>query len=138
MKSYSRILIVDDNADYRHSTAVLLAAHGYQTFVASNGVEALAIAELESPEVVLLDIGLPGFGGLEVARLIQRVPSMADAVIIAVSGRDGPDDIARSIAAGCLHHLGKPLDFAQLDVLLAGISGYKNGVGSATSSSGTN
>jgi len=106
-----RVLIVDDNADFLESTAVLLASLGNEVMLAGNGVEALAVCERAAPQVVLMDLSMPGLDGYKVARFMRRVPHMQNALLIAIRGRDGPDDVMRSSDAGFQHHLAKPLNW---------------------------
>ncbi|MEO6626425.1 MAG: response regulator [Burkholderiaceae bacterium] len=113
-----RVLIVDDNPDFRESTAVLLASLGQDILVAGNGVEALALCERDAPQVVLMDLSMPGLNGHEVARLMRRVPHMQDALLIAISGHDGPDDVQRSYQAGFQYHMAKPFDWTWFKAVL--------------------
>jgi signal transduction histidine kinase len=116
-----RILAVDDNRDALHSTALLLELCGHDVRQAEDGREALKIAESFKPDVVLLDIGLPGgMDGHEVARHLRRMPGVADALLIAVTGYCQAEDRRRSAAAGFNHHLIKPVDPEELQALLEG------------------
>ena len=114
----NRVLIVDDNPDFRETTAKLLEALGQKILVASNGVEALALCERETPQVVLMDLSMPGLNGHEVARLMRRVPNMQDALLIAISGHDGPDDVKRSYEASFQYHMPKPFDWRWFESML--------------------
>ena len=116
-----RILIVDDNEDGATSLAMLLNLGGHETFIANDGREALAEFDRIHPDVALLDIGLPGLNGLEVARQIRERPQGKEALLIAVTGWGQEDDRNRSREAGFDAHIVKPVDHAQLTKLLASL-----------------
>ena len=109
-----RILVVDDNEDTAHGMARLLRLTGHTVWVAHNGPDALARGREHTPEVVVLDIGLPGMDGYEVADLLRKEDCCESAVIIAVSGYGQEQARGRSGAAGFDHHLVKPVDFEEL------------------------
>ncbi len=118
-----RVLVVDDCRDTARMMRVLLRARGYEIELASTGREALEVAGRFRPGVVLVDIGLPGMDGYEVASLLRGQEYGRDAVIIAVSGYR-EDEHRRSREAGFDHHLVKPLDHeALLSLLPAGGTG---------------
>jgi signal transduction histidine kinase/DNA-binding response OmpR family regulator len=113
-----RVLVVDDNADAAGTLAMLLRLGGHEVRVAHDGNAALEAARPFAPEVVLLDIGLPGLDGYEVARRMRSRPETAGALLVAVSGYGQEEDRRRSREAGFDHHLIKPVDFQVLrDVL---------------------
>ncbi len=114
-----RILIVDDNTDSARSLATLQSRRGHHTRTAFTGPEALAAAAEFLPEVVLLDIGLPGMDGYEVARQIRATPALADTFLIAMTGYASAEDRAQSCEAGFDAHLVKPIDLETLRTLLA-------------------
>jgi PAS domain S-box-containing protein len=114
-----RVLVVDDNIPSAQGLARLLARAGHETSVAYDGPQALARAEEIRPQAVVLDIGLPGMDGYEVARRLRSEPSSRDALIIAVTGYGQEEDRQRSKEAGFDHHLVKPVDIAGLRQLLA-------------------
>ena len=114
-----RILVVDDNEDAANSLAKLLSrAYRHEVRVAHDGPAALALAGEFRPEVVLLDIGLPGMDGNEVARLLREQPEFAETLIVALTGWGQESDVERSQAAGFDHHLLKPVDLEALLGLL--------------------
>ncbi len=113
-----RVLIVDDNIDTAHGLARLLTRAGHEIALAHDGDQALVLASEQSPESVILDIGLPGMDGFEVARRLRAAACCADAVIIAVTGYGQPEDRQKSIEAGFDHHLVKPVDLDELKRLL--------------------
>jgi PAS domain S-box-containing protein len=104
-----RVLVVDDNADSAETMATLLQIWGHEVQVASDGPAALAQAADHRPDVVLLDIGLPGMTGYEVAKRLREIPHMADAVLIAMTGYGQDEDRRRSREAGFAVHLVKPV-----------------------------
>lgn len=113
-----RVLVVDDNLDAASTLAELLSLDGHQTFVAHDGPSAIAEAERANPDVVVLDIGLPGFDGFEVARRLRKMPASNGVRLVALSGWVQPEDRERLRAAGFDHHLAKPVDLATLRGLL--------------------
>ncbi|TLD69705.1 response regulator [Phragmitibacter flavus] len=118
--STRRVLIVDDNVDTANSMARLLKRVGHGVEVAYDGPQALEKARQHLPEIVLLDIGLPGMDGFEVARRMRLEPSCEKCVIIAVTGYGQPKDRRRAINAGCHHHLVKPVNIDELKRLIRG------------------
>jgi CheY-like chemotaxis protein len=113
-----RVLVVDDNVDAAESLAAVLRTAGHTVRTAHNGPAAIGAAAGMRPDAVLLDIGLPGMDGYEVARAVRRGPA-GGAVLIAVTGYGHEDDRRRSKEAGFDHHLVKPVDPAELLDLLA-------------------
>jgi PAS domain S-box-containing protein len=105
-----RILVVDDNVDAAESLAVLLRGQGHQVRLAHNGPEALQVAGEQYPEIVLLDIGLPGMSGYEVASQLWLLPHLQDCLLIAVTGYGQDEDHQRSLKAGFDYHLTKPVE----------------------------
>jgi PAS domain S-box-containing protein len=114
----SRILVVDDNHDSARSLARLLRLRGHDVRVAFSGPEALDAARSHEPAFVLLDIGLPGMDGLQVARLLRAEPCCRLSVLIAVTGYGEDDTRKRARDAGFDHHLVKPVDYDELVRLL--------------------
>ncbi|HET6892698.1 MAG TPA: ATP-binding protein, partial [Pyrinomonadaceae bacterium] len=114
-----RVLVVDDNVDTAESMAILLSATGHESRVAHSGETALEAAFEYQPNIVLLDIGLPGMNGYEVAKQLRQHPQTKNATLIAVTGYGQDVDRQHSQKAGFDHHLVKPADFAKLEELLA-------------------
>ncbi len=114
-----RILVVDDNVDAAQTLAELLGLDGHKVHVAHDGPSAVESARQLSPDVVILDIGLPGFSGLEVARRLREEPTLYGLFLVALSGWVQPEDLVRSREAGFDHHLAKPVDVGTLVRLLA-------------------
>jgi two-component system CheB/CheR fusion protein len=116
-----RVLVVDDNVDAADSIALLLRLGGHEVRVAHDGPTALLIARAFRPQVVFLDIGMPGMDGYEVARRLRREPGPQPALLVALTGWGHDEDRRRSQEAGFDHHLVKPVDPAALVQLLAGV-----------------
>lgn len=112
-----RVLLVEDNDDVRETLSMLLEHLGYGVTVASDGPTAVAAAESARPDAAIVDIGLPGFDGYEVARRLR--PSLPSTMLVALTGYGQPDDRRRSAEAGFHAHLTKPVDIDELDALLA-------------------
>jgi DNA-binding response OmpR family regulator len=115
-----RVLVVDDDRDTADTFAALLKLWGYYPLVAYRSVDALQLSRDQQPDVVLLDIGLPGIDGFEVARRVRLQPGMARALLIAVTGHGQWGDHLFSRAAGIDLHLVKPVEPEELHGLLAG------------------
>jgi PAS domain S-box-containing protein len=115
-----RALVVDDNVDSADSLGLLLTLSGQEVRVAYDGPTALLMAEAFRPELVLLDIGMPGMDGYEVARRLRRLPGLERVVVVAVTGWGQEEDRLRSREAGFDYHLTKPADPGALHRLLAG------------------
>ena len=113
-----RILVVDDNRDSTESMTLLIGLWGHQTRSAQTGAEALEIAGAFQPEIVLLDIGLPGMDGYEVARRLRELPGTRGAVLIAMTGYGQEEDRRRTRDAGFAWHFVKPADPAALRRIL--------------------
>ncbi|HWM66178.1 MAG: hypothetical protein QOI59_5923 [Gammaproteobacteria bacterium] len=116
-----RVLIVDDNEDAANSLAMILKLGGHETASVYSAVEALQRAAVFRPDVVLLDIGLPGMDGYEVAQKMRELPGLRDIRLVAVTGYGRSDDRLRARDAGFDDHLTKPVEFAVLERTLAGI-----------------
>ena len=117
-----RVLVVDDNVDAAQTVAMLLDMSGHECRMAHCGPSALEAALAWQPEVVLLDIGLPGLSGFEVARLIRQQPLLKNVVLVALTGYGLEADRQRSQEAGFDHHLVKPADFDEIEKILASVS----------------
>jgi CheY-like chemotaxis protein len=115
-----RILLVDDNHDAAESLAMLLEIDGHQVFVTHEGTTALEIALAKRPDIILLDIGLPGMDGYSVAQALRRNHGLERTMLIALTGYGQPDDLKKSSASGFDEHLVKPIDIEKLRKSLAG------------------
>jgi CheY-like chemotaxis protein len=117
-----RVLIVDDNRDATETLEMLLQLWGYEVRSVHSGLSALEVAPEYRPEVVLLDIGLPGMSGYDVAQRLREVPGFSDVVLVAVTGYGQDNDRSRSREAGFDHHLVKPVEPDKLQALIASVS----------------
>ncbi|HUP90796.1 MAG TPA: ATP-binding protein [Solimonas sp.] len=115
----SRILVVDDNVDAADTMAMLLGESGHEVRRAYDGLSALELADTFCPEVIILDIGLPGISGYDVARRIRACPGGAATMLLALSGYARSEDRDCARDAGFDHYLIKPVEFDVLQALVA-------------------
>ncbi len=113
------VLLVEDTEDNRFMMRRLLEMTGYRVVEALNGEEAVRLAESENPELILMDLSLPVIDGLAATRLIRKLPQLASTPIIAVSAHDTSDFQSEALKAGCNSYVSKPIDFAELEKLIA-------------------
>jgi two-component system CheB/CheR fusion protein len=113
-----RVLVVDDNSDAADTLAMLLEMNGYSVSVAHSGEDALQLARQVVPDAIILDIGMPGITGYEVARRVRGEPWGGKVFLIAATGWGQKEDKARALAAGFDHHLTKPLNPDEVEKLL--------------------
>ncbi|NRF67316.1 PAS domain S-box protein [Aquincola sp. S2] len=113
-----RLLVVDDNSDAATSLAMLLRMHGHEVRIAQDGPSALAMATAFVPDMVFLDLGMPGMDGYEVARRLRSQPALEQVVLTALTGWGQQEDRRRTAEAGFDHHLVKPLELKALETLL--------------------
>jgi two-component system, chemotaxis family, CheB/CheR fusion protein len=113
-----RILVVDDNVDAGDSLALLLRRIGHEVEVSHDGGAAVELAAVFRPEIVLLDVGLPGLDGYEVARALRQLEVTRGATLVGVSGYGQDEDRRRALEAGFDHYFTKPMDFGALQDLL--------------------
>lgn len=114
-----RILVVDDNRDVTESLASLLESERHQVLTAFDGLSALETAQTERPDIILMDIGLPGMDGYAVAQALRQNHELEQTMLIALTGYGQPDDRKKSSASGFDEHLVKPVDIEKLWKLLA-------------------
>jgi CheY-like chemotaxis protein len=117
-----RVLVVDDNVDTAQTLAMLLKTSGHDVRTAHTGPNALEATLDYQPNVVLLDIGLPGLNGYEVAKRIRQQPVLHNIVLVAMTGYGQETDRQLSQESGFDHHLVKPADFGKVQQILATIS----------------
>ncbi len=113
-----RIAVIEDQDDARDTLCMLLEAQGHEVVSAADGHQGLALITREHPHVAIVDVGLPGINGWELARAVRRIPAIADTLLVALTGYGADDDVTHTIEAGFDEHLTKPagLDAIQ-DVL---------------------
>ncbi len=117
----TRVLIVDDEADYASSTALLLKKHGYDSHMCIGSEGCLAAVERLRPQVILLDLAMPGLTGLDLAQKIRENPNYKSVCLVAVTGRGQDLDRMQTKVCGFNYHLLKPLNFQDLDVILKSV-----------------
>jgi PAS domain S-box-containing protein len=122
-----KVLVADDNHDAADSLGILLKFLGAEVRVVHDGAAALRALETFVPDLALLDIGMPGMDGYEVARGIRQKPSGKEVVLIALTGWGQDEDRRRSEAAGFNHHLIKPADIDALQALMLSVAEQRNG-----------
>jgi CheY-like chemotaxis protein len=113
-----RVLVADDNRDAVDSLALLLESFGYEALIARSGPEALEVGNSNQPDVVVMDIGMPGMTGYETARRIRQHSWGRSALLIAVTGWGQEEDKLQAREAGFDHHLSKPVDVEDILRLL--------------------
>ena len=114
-----RIMVVDDNRDAADALSEALQFLGYQTQVAYDAFNALEKVAQFKPQVMLLDIGMPGMDGYELTRRLRSMPELGKPRLIAVTGMAQDSDRTRAIQAGFDEHFVKPLDLARLEFILS-------------------
>lgn len=122
-----RVLVVEDNRDGAEMLSTLLTVFGHQPRIAPEASEGLKAVVEFAPDVALLDLGLPGIDGYELARRIRRLPGCERLPLVAISGWGLEEDVRRAREAGFDHHLTKPASPEALERLLAGIASGRRG-----------
>jgi PAS domain S-box-containing protein len=118
-RSGKRLLVVDDNKDAADSLAMLLRLQGHEARVAYSGMAAVEMTKTYTPDVVFMDIGMPGMDGYEVARRLRQQPGLENVVLAALTGWGQKEDRRRTAEAGFDHHLVKPPDPKAMEGVLA-------------------
>jgi CheY-like chemotaxis protein len=113
-----KVLVVDDNPDVATMLAMLVRMSGCETEIVNDGASAICKALVYLPNLILLDIGMPHIGGLEVCRAIRETPEGQSMTIVAQTGWGSESDILRTKEAGFDGHLVKPIDFGTLKRVL--------------------
>jgi CheY-like chemotaxis protein len=119
LATWRRVLIVDDNADSTESLALLLARRGHEVRAANDGYRAIELAREFRPDLVLLDIGMPGLNGYETCQRLRKEPWGTGITIVAVTGWGQEQDRRMARSAGFDAHVVKPLDLDVLTSLVA-------------------
>jgi CheY-like chemotaxis protein len=115
-----RVLVVDDNRDSADTLAMIVRSWGHDVRTGYSGQQGLREALQFLPETCLLDLGMPGMSGLELASRLRQEPTTAGAVLVAVSGWGDPESRQKAKKAGFDHHFLKPADLNALHEVLAG------------------
>jgi CheY-like chemotaxis protein len=116
------VLVVDDSVDMAESLAMLVESAGHESRTVHDGPSTLKAALDFVPNVVLLDIGLPGMNGYEVAKQLRQEPQLKDAVLVASTGYGRESDRQASVEAGFDYHLVKPAEFSEVRRILATVA----------------
>lgn len=114
-----RLLLVDDNPDALISLRTLLELEGHEVSTAGTGRDAIRLVAEVRPEVAIIDVGMPGVDGFDVARAVRSDHTLDDVTLVALTGYAGESDKSRALAAGFDYHLTKPLSLEKLQYLLA-------------------
>lgn len=114
IKAFHKILLIDDDKGLLQLLSQRLSRQGYITLMAETGERGLALASAQCPDLILLDVILPGIKGREVCARLKEDPLTQDIPVIFLTIKDTPDDIAAEIAAGAVAHITKPVDFRRL------------------------
>ena len=122
-----RVLVVEDDPQAAATTALFLRLSGFEVHTAGDGPSALRAAEASPPDVVLLDLGLPGLDGCQVARALREQACGARPLLVALTGHDREADRRRSAEAGFDLHLVKTVEPGALRELLRGVRPYAAG-----------
>jgi two-component system, cell cycle response regulator DivK len=122
----SRMLLIEDNEQNQYLVTFLLEKHGYEIVVASDGLAGIALAEQETPSLILLDIQLPMMDGYAVARQLRANPALAHVPVVAVTSYAMPGDREKALAAGCDGYLEKPIN---PETFVSQVEGYLRLVG---------
>jgi CheY-like chemotaxis protein len=117
-----RVLLVDDNADSSEPLSLLLQGKGFATEISTDGESALKAADACVPDCVLLDLGLPGIDGYEVARQLRARPYGKDMVLVALTGWAGREVRTRAADAGFDYHLVKPVNWEELERIVESVA----------------
>src|SRR5512145_2337189 len=104
------ILLVEDNEVNRRLAGFLLRSHGYQVREATTAAAAFEMVEKERPDLIVMDIQLPGMDGLEITKKLKEQPATADIPVIAVTSYAMTGDREKALAAGCAGYVTKPID----------------------------
>ena len=116
----ARIILVEDNRDTAEGLTMLLELLGHRVRIVHDGVTAVEVAQANIPDVMLIDIGLPGIDGYEVARRVREHPKLKHVVLVALTGYGREEDRERALAAGFDYHVVKPVSPEALEELVAG------------------
>ena len=117
-----RILLVDDDPDSSEPLSLLLQSKGHQTRIATDGAEAISVADEFKPNCVLLDLGLPRMDGYEVARRLRERPYGGDVVLVALTGWAGRDIRTKAAEAGFDYHIVKPVNWDEVEKIVRSVA----------------
>jgi len=110
MSEQKTILIIEDSELNQRLLEAVLKPHGYRLLVAGDGEQGVALAQAEQPDLVLMDVLLPGMNGYEAARQLRAAPETCGVVIVALTASTTPEERDQALAAGCDGYIVKPID----------------------------
>ena len=113
-----RVLVIEDNPDAREMFRMMLELAGHEVLEAGDGLEGLEMLKAQRPDVAVIDVGLPGLNGYEIARRFRQEQGSEDVMLVALTGYGTPDARERSRQAGFDHHLIKPVNAEALQEIL--------------------
>jgi CheY-like chemotaxis protein len=116
-----KVLVIEDDPNNMMLMTIILKKHGHEPIEAFTGEEGIEKAATSRPDLILMDIRLPGIDGLETTRRIRKMKNMADVPIIAVSSNEMADDLETLMTAGCIGCLQKPIDPLTINDKIMGI-----------------
>jgi DNA-binding response OmpR family regulator len=119
------ILVADDSVTILAMVSSRLERAGFDVVTASRGDEALALALQVRPRVALLDVEMPGLDGVELARRLRATPELAHTLVVLLTGRDRPEDVAAGMAAGADAYLTKPFSPQELESTINRLLGHR-------------
>jgi CheY-like chemotaxis protein len=119
MNEKTKILLVEDNQMNSHLTEFVLERDGFGVIIVTTAEEALATVHREKPDLILMDIQLPGMDGLEATRILKSNPGTAEIPIVAITAHAMQGDEERIIAAGCEGYIPKPINTWKLGAMLS-------------------
>ena len=122
-KLVATVLLVEDTEDNRLMMSRLLEMSGYRVVEATNGVEAVRLANQERPQIILMDLSLPFIDGLAATRQIRSLPGFSKVPIVAVSAHDSADFHSEALDAGCNAYITKPVDYSELEDVVSNLLG---------------
>lgn len=114
MMNKQRILLIEDTWECQQLVRAVLTHYGYDVCMADDGEQGVKLARTLSPDLILMDIHLPGIDGLEAVRQIKAVPALISVPVVALTAADEAADFERAMAAGCAAYLGKPFSPSKL------------------------
>lgn len=117
-RSRPTVLVAEDHEDSRLLFRLFLESKGCRVVEAGDGLEAISMVERERPDLVLMDVGLPGLDGLSATRRLRALEALRALPVVLISGYAAAEDRDRAVAAGCSEYLTKPLEMKQLDGVL--------------------
>ena len=118
-KGIVTILVVEDEKDILDLVKMWLDGRGYRVVVARDGYEAVEIARRECPNVVLMDMSMPGLDGLTATKMIHEIEELCDVPVIACSANDVQEWKSKALRAGCDDFISKPINFERFDEVMA-------------------